>query len=342
FENHIFFEEWGKLDPERFAQHFRFDLEHPWHDHQWRPSPDQEWRSFHGDQNAEWEVLALARTHMDERAALRSTSMGAPQIMGFNHQLIGYETVQEMFSAFTSSAHAQIIAFYDFVGADPSRLEALRRGDYLAFAASYNGDGQAPLYAALIQDALQVFARLRAPAPEGAMRPGASQLPAPGPTPPAGEVDPELYAAWRRHILDGFEHNQEMFERLVEAFMGPYHATVWMYRVLFAVGLSAFVVAAVLSAWTGQAWFGVIFGGLGLASFISYFLSRPLRALEENLNFITWLGIIYNSYWTRLVYAMNQETIQQDLDDITEDFVRQIERLLDKSAALNQNRPGLR
>jgi hypothetical protein len=269
FENHILFEEWGKLDPERFAQHFRFDLEKPWQDHQWRPSPDQPWRSFHGDQNAEWEVLTFARTHFDERAALRATSMGAPQVMGFNHLLLGYATVQEMFNVFAGSAHAQIIGFFDFVSADPGRLEALRRGDTLAFAVSYNGEGQAPLYATLIRDALQVFARLRSPAPAdsgGFTRPGgASQLPAPGPTPPTSEVDPELYAAWRRHILDGFEHNQEMFERLVEAFMGPYHTTVWMYRVMFTVGLSAFVVAAVLSAWTGQLWFGMIFGGLGVA-----------------------------------------------------------------------------
>jgi hypothetical protein len=67
-----------------------------------------------------------------------------------------------------------------------------------------------------------------------------------------------------------------------------------------------------------------------------------LRALEENLNFITWLGVIYNSYWTRLVYAMNMETVQDDVSDITDDFTRQIGELLDKNAELGNNRPGLR
>jgi len=44
-----------------------------------------------------------------------------------------------------------------------------------------------------------------------------------------------------------------------------------------------------------------------------------------------------------IVGLLMMEPIRRlNLDDITEDFVRQIERLLDKSAALNQNRPGLR
>jgi hypothetical protein len=346
FENHIFFDEWGKVDPERFAEHFRFDLESPWHKHEWRSGSDQEWQEFHGDQAAEWDALTLAREQFDNYAALRSISMGLPQVMGFNHLLLGYATVQEMFDAFAAGEHAQVIGFFDFVNAHPGRLDALRRGDYLAFAASYNGDGQAQLYATLIQDAISVFQRMRATPPASSEAKAASdeaaQLPAPEPLPGGSQVDPELYAAWRDHVLDGFAHNQALFERLTEAFMGPYHATVWMYRLMFAVGLSAFVAAAVLSLWTGQPWFGVVFGSLGIASFLTYFLSHPLRALEENLNFITWLGIIYNSYWTRMVYAMNQETVQQDLEDITEDFVNHMERLVDKSAALNQNRPGLR
>ena len=85
FENHIFFDEWGKLDPERFAQYFRFDLNEPWQGHQWRPSPDQPWQDFHGNQAAEWQVFTLARDTLNATAALRSISMGLPQIMGFNH-----------------------------------------------------------------------------------------------------------------------------------------------------------------------------------------------------------------------------------------------------------------
>lgn len=346
FESHIFFEEWGKQDPERFAQHFRFDLKNPWRGHQWRPDPNSEWREFHGDQNAEWAVFEFARTQLNGPAALRSISMGVPQIMGFNHDDVGFLAPEAMFNEFASSAQAQVIAFFDFVNADPARLAALRKGDFLPFATSYNGEGQAPLYAMLIQDAVQAFHRLRAtaaaPAREPDARDAASQLPAPAPAPTMAESDPELYAAWRDHILEGFDHNREMFDRLLDAFIGPYQTTVWMYRILFGVGLTAFVTAAVAGIWTGEAMISAVFGGLGVVAFVSYFLSHPLRALEENLNYITWLGVIYNSYWTRLVYAMNQETIQQDMAGMTDDFVDQIERLIDKHAQTSQNRPGLR
>jgi hypothetical protein len=122
--------------------------------------------------------------------------------------------------------------------------------------------------------------------------------------------------------------------------MGPYHTTVLLYRLTFTVGIVAFLTSVALSAFTGQLMFGVLFGGIGVAAFLSFFISRPLRALEENLNFITWLGVIYNSYWTRLVYAMNMETVQADIAALTTDFTKQIQELLDKSATLHKERPG--
>jgi hypothetical protein len=372
FEPHIFFEEWGKLDPERFAQHFRFDLNKIWEGHQWRPSPNAPWRDFHGNQDAEWEVFTFARTTFPPEAVMRSMSMGAPQIMGFNHEHTGYPSAQAMFEAFVAGAHAQVIAFFDFVKADPGRLNALRLGDYTAFAGSYNGPGQAAHFGALIQDGVNTFNRLRAnPSAEtstqtetekeevetvepvkqpsngnsggnvGDNTDGTSRLPVPPHPGNLAEVDPELYAAWRKHVLDGFANNQRMFEQLVNAFMGPYHTTVQLYRLTFVVGIGAFIVAALLSVLTRQMMFGVIFGGIGVAAFVSYFITRPLRALEENLNFITWLGVIYNSYWTRLVYATNMETVQQDIAAITNDFTKQMQELLDKSAALHKDRPGI-
>ena len=38
-----------------------------------------------------------------------------------------------------------------------------------------------------------------------------------------------------------FENNQVMFSRVLEAFLNPYWTTVWMYRVLFGVGIAAFI-----------------------------------------------------------------------------------------------------
>ena len=153
--------------------------------------------------------------------------------------------------------------------------------------------------------------------------------------------DPELYAAWRAHITAGFEQNGEMFTRILDAFMGAYHSTVTMYKLLFGAGLASFLLAAGLSAWTGKAAYGLIFGGLSAASFLSYFLSKPLQSLEQNLQFITWLGVIYNSYWTRLLYMMDQRTVQADLQAATDETIRQLDRLIDRYAEANRRRPTL-
>lgn len=163
FENHIFWTQWGELHPDLFNEHFRFDPERRWIDHQWRPAPDQPWAGFHSDQAAEWQVFEFARA-LDDTAAKQSISMGAPQIMGFNCTSIGYESPQAMFDAFSANERAQILGLFDFVrGAVPGspRLRALRRQDFLTFAALYNGAGQSAEYASLMQNAAEAFLRLR-------------------------------------------------------------------------------------------------------------------------------------------------------------------------------------
>lgn len=172
-----------------------------------------------------------------------------------------------------------------------------------------------------------------------------SRLPMPpssDPDQPLITADPELYAAWREHMQRGFEHNQIMFDQILNGFMNPYWTTVWMYRILFGVGVGAFVMAAILAV-LGRGDVAVgIFGGLSIAAFLAYFVNHPLRALEENLQFITWLGVIYNSYWTRLAYISNLKTVQKELEDVTKDTVAQIDALMDKHAQRNANRTSLK
>jgi len=159
--------------------------------------------------------------------------------------------------------------------------------------------------------------------------------------PPLGKpkgVDPEIYEAWRMHIVGGFHQNNEMFRKLLDGFMRPYWLTVGMYRLLLIVGLSAFVAALVLGVWLGVG-FATVFGGLSVVMFLSFFIAQPLRALEQNLEFITWLGIIYNTYWTRLMYANDTTTIQQDLAAIDKAAVDELAALINKHAELAGKRP---
>ncbi len=140
--------------------------------------------------------------------------------------------------------------------------------------------------------------------------------------------DDAVYAAWQRHMISGFSQNNEMFRKTLTAFIWPYWLTVGFYAALVVVGIGSFVAAAVLGARQGIS-SAALFGGLSVLAFLGFFITKPLRALERNVQFITWLGIVYNTYWTRLMYATDPDTVQEDLEAIKTAAVRDLTVLLE-------------
>jgi uncharacterized protein YgiM (DUF1202 family) len=159
FENHQFWKWWGKQNSDEFKKHFHFSQEEVWKEHRFCKLGDDNWIHFHGDQAKEWEVLHFARSK-DDTAALKSISMGAPQIMGFNHKMIGYETVQHMFDNFSRDVRYHLLGLFDFF--DNNMIRALRNYDFARFARYYNGPGQAQTYGGWIQDHYEAFEKLKA------------------------------------------------------------------------------------------------------------------------------------------------------------------------------------
>ena len=43
FENHIFWDRWGSVNPARFDEHFRFSRERRWEQHVSRARPSEPW-----------------------------------------------------------------------------------------------------------------------------------------------------------------------------------------------------------------------------------------------------------------------------------------------------------
>jgi hypothetical protein len=161
------------------------------------------------------------------------------------------------------------------------------------------------------------------------------------PPPPKPEnVDEEVYEAWKAHMIEGYQHNSQMFDNLLDAFMRPYWQTVWMYRLMFFVGIVGFVLAAILGVTLGIE-FGALFGGLTVVSFLAFFINRPLQSLEQNILLITWLGVIYNTYWTRLMYANDNATIQADLQEITQKTIEDLGKLTEVHTELSGKRPSI-
>lgn len=158
FENHKFFESWGKTNPSGFDAHFQFGGRlgvsgRSFESHKWRRAASSQWTPFHGSQAAEYEVFRFASDLANMEHACRASSFGGPQILGSNHALIGYATADGLFTAFAESERAHVFGFFDFC-AKGNLIRHLRAKDWQKFAAGYNGAANAAHYGRLIEDAV--------------------------------------------------------------------------------------------------------------------------------------------------------------------------------------------
>lgn len=96
---------------------------------------------YHGGA-AEHDRLYLAR-QIDPASAIESASWGLFQIMGFHWQELGYASALDFEARMAHAEADQLEAFARFIRANPALHAALKRRDWVAFAAGYNG----PAYA---------------------------------------------------------------------------------------------------------------------------------------------------------------------------------------------------
>jgi hypothetical protein len=150
----------------------------------------------------------------------------------------------------------------------------------------------------------------------------------------------ELYGNWVEYVSQGYAKNDRVFQRILGAFTRDHNITVAMYVILFLVGVSLFVVAAILAVTEDNVAFKAValFGGLGVVAFLRYFISRSVQSIEENLEFITWLGLIYNTYWTRLAWTFEETESQKIVKETTEIAIEQLEQMIDKHAVARGKR----
>ncbi len=199
FENHLFYEYWGKRNQAVYNDHFKIGSP-PWTGHQWRPKATEPWRNCHTNQSVEWEVFSFA-SQLDDTAAKKSISMGLPQVLGSNFAVLGFASVQDMFNAFVASERNQVIAFFDFLeGNGPRAVNALRRRDFRTIASIYNGAGQADYYGTLISNHYNRFLALRG------IQPPVSSIPTTTPpsTPTADSAPTgEIYARVKAEVTLG-------------------------------------------------------------------------------------------------------------------------------------------
>lgn len=114
-----------------------------------------------GDYKASMKLSAAAREAKFDAAfrsnpkdAMRATSWGGPQIMGFNHAAAGFASVAEMVEAFADDEAAQLQGFVALIKSW-GLASAIRARDWRTFAARYNGNANVDAYAAKLETAWQ-------------------------------------------------------------------------------------------------------------------------------------------------------------------------------------------
>lgn len=89
-------------------------------------------------QSKEWEAFNDA-FRIDSNAAMESTSIGLPQIMGFHYKRLGYGTVGAMWDDFKKGEDRQVSALARFILTDKNLYRAIQQKDFHKIASIYNG-----------------------------------------------------------------------------------------------------------------------------------------------------------------------------------------------------------
>lgn len=133
FEGHIMYKEFHKKFPDRDLDYFckRFSTV-------FYPKWDKS-KYFGG--LGEYKRLELAK-EIDEECALKATSWGMFQIMGFNHNLCGCKDVFDFVHKMSESHEKQLELMYYFMN-NSGCLKELKEKDWAGFAKKYNGPGYA-------------------------------------------------------------------------------------------------------------------------------------------------------------------------------------------------------
>jgi hypothetical protein len=95
------------------------------------------------------------------------------------------------------------------------------------------------------------------------------------------------------------------------------------YRVVFIgyLAMMVFGVAAITAAFikgltagsVGEAVAAIGLSGLTVGVFVAFFVQRPSAALERNAIFMPWVSIVLTTFWTRMLYLDDPETLDVKL-----------------------------
>ena len=151
----------------------------------------------------------------------------------------------------------------------------------------------------------------------------------PPPTDIGGGIEP-----FARAII---QSNQTEYLRAARSQRFAFATMKWLFLTMFLVALGAMIAAIRIASDVpegGYDWAhaGVVAGiaVMAIALFTLLLYMRPLAALERNSVVQSFLTVVVNSYWTRLLYVREAADIDVHLEDATAYTVEHLGGLLDR------------
>lgn len=151
----------------------------------------------------------------------------------------------------------------------------------------------------------------------------------PPPTDIGGGIEP-----FARAII---QSNQTEYLRAARSQRFAFATMKWLFLTVFVVALGSMIAAIRIASDVpegGYDWAhaGVVAGiaVMAIALFTLLLYMRPLAALERNSVVQSFLTVVVNSYWTRLLYVREAADIDVHLEDATAYTVEHLGGLLDR------------
>jgi len=106
------------------------------------------------------EYLRFERAaNLDEAAAIKSTSWGRYQIMGFNYKLVGFDDIFTFYYAMGDNELEHLISFVEYIFST-NLQKSLINQDWETFARLYNGEGNISVYAPKMERAFKKYSNV--------------------------------------------------------------------------------------------------------------------------------------------------------------------------------------
>jgi hypothetical protein len=133
------------------------------------------------------------------------------------------------------------------------------------------------------------------------------------------------------------EANQREFLRAARGQRFAFATVKWLFLVVFVIALGAMIAAVRLASNPPEAGYDWAHAGtvaalavMAVILFALLLYMRPMATLERNSVVQSFLTVVINSYWTRLLYVKDAADVVTHLEDATAYTVEHLGALLDR------------